>query len=397
LARAFQRQGAAPESIARTMRICHVIESSSGGSSQVVLDLLRSQLAGGDDVTLIYSPVRAEPPFTSGVEALGDALRVRVLPMERMVGPSDLTAAWGLWRLLRDLGPFDVIHGHSSKAGALTRLAGLFLEDTVIVYTPHAFVTLAPGASRLYGAVEWLASWFCDAIILGSRQELQHARGALRLPTSRLRLIRMGVDLGHPVDRDAARAALGLSAHDFALGFVGRLVPQKNPRRLAKVFGRVARERTDARFVVIGDGPLREQFAAALRAEGVAEKTRVTAHPMARDLIPGFDCLVCASDYESFGLIFPESLAAGVPIVSPPVGAAEDAIIEGTTGRITSFDPEDIAKGVLAIAARDAGARARMSAACRQHSREFDFALTAARTRALYEELTADGKTPGGG
>jgi hypothetical protein len=134
------------------MRICHVIESSSGGSSRVVVDLLRDQLAAGHEVSLIYSPVRAAPQFTDAVAALGAALRVRQLPMYRAVGLRDAVSGWRLLRALRALGPFDVVHGHSSKAGALARLAGLFLGGTVVVYSPHAFVTLAPDASRLYGA-----------------------------------------------------------------------------------------------------------------------------------------------------------------------------------------------------------------------------------------------------
>jgi len=194
------------------MRICHVIESSSGGSSSVVVELLRDQLAAGHDVTLIYSPVRAEPPFTDAVAAIGDSLRVRTLAMRRAVGAHDALACVELWRTLRSLGPFDVIHAHSSKAGALTRVAGIFLGKPVIVYTPHAFVTLSPDASAIYGVIEWAASWFCDAILLGSEQELAHAREKLHLPAARLRLIPMGVDLTYPSDRAAARRALGLAA-----------------------------------------------------------------------------------------------------------------------------------------------------------------------------------------
>lgn len=352
------------------------------------MELLRDQIAAGHDVTLIYSPIRADPPFTDAVEALGAGLRIRLLPMYRGVGAHDAVAAFRLWRALRELGPFDVLHGHSSKAGALSRIAALFLGRTVVIYTPHAFVTLAPDAHPVYGAIEWTASWFCDAILLGSEQEYDHARRRLHLPESRLRLVPMGVDLSQLPGRDNARRALGLPEQGFVVGFVGRLAPQKNPLRLAHVFQLVARARPDLRFVIIGDGELRDALGAELDARGLRGATILARAMDGADAMAAFDCLVCTSDYESFGLIFAEALAAGVAIVSPPVGVAPQAITPGT-GRLTSFEPEDIARGVLEIATLDDDARGAMADACRDRARLFDIRTTATQTRRLYEELLA--------
>lgn len=371
------------------MRICHVIESASGGSSRVVVDLLRDQTAAGHDVTLIYSPIRSETRFLRSLSSIGERLRVHPLPMQRAVGAHDAVSCWRLLRLFDRLGPFDVVHAHSSKAGALTRAAGMFLRDTVVVYTPHAFATLAPGRSRVYRVVEWAASLFCDAVIVGSRQEYEHARDALRLPASRLRLIRMGVASAPLPDRATARRALGLDEATFVVGFVGRLAAQKNPLRLARVFGRIAKARPGLRFVVVGDGELRDAFISALDAESVRAATILAPDVEGREAMAAFDCLVCTSDYESFGLIFPEALAAGAPIVSPPVGVADEAIAPGETGVLTGFASEDIARGVLEIAATTPEARARMAVACRARARLFDAGTTMARHRALYEELLA--------
>ncbi len=377
------------QSVARTMRICHVIESSSGGSCRIVLALLRDQLEAGHDVALIYSPLRSEAFFTNAIAALQPRLRVRTTPMARTVGPHDLLAAWRLHRALTALGPFDVIHGHSSKGGALTRIAGLALKRSAIIYMPHAFVTMAPAMSRIYRGVEWLASWFCDAIVVGSQQEYDHARNELRVPASRLRLIRLGIDLAWHGDREKARAALGLSPEIFTVGFVGRLAAQKNPMRLAHVIKIAASARPDLRFVVVGDGELTGHFLEALSALDLRRRTIVAPDADGREMMAAFDCLVCTSDYESFGLIFPEALASGAPIVSPPVGVAHEAIIEGETGVLTSFDAESIAQGVLEIAAKSERDRARMTASCRAQAPNFDILKMADAMRALYSELVA--------
>jgi glycosyltransferase involved in cell wall biosynthesis len=369
------------------MRICHVIESSSGGSAQVVLDLLRAGIIAGDDQTLIYSPMRAEPRFLQSLEALRGRVDLVALKMQRRVGWRDIAAAWRLLRIIRARGPFDVIASHSSKAGALARMAGICLPGVAQIYTPHAFITMAPDAPAVYGVIEWLASWFCDAIVVGSQQEWDHARRDLHIAASRLRLVPMGVDLSLPADRDAARLALAAEEDVFIVGFVGRLVPQKNPERLADVFALVAAAEPRARFVVVGDGPLQDALQDHIARRSVADRAQLVGGRDARALMPGFDCLVCTSDYESYGLIFPEALAAGVPIVTPPVGVAREAASEGATGCVTGFDARDIAAGVLKLAALDADARARMSERCRAHSRRFDFAETARRTRALYQSF----------
>lgn len=369
------------------IRICHVIESCGGGSSQVVVDLLRHGVAAGDQLTLIYSPTRAEPLFAKAVEALRGKVRVHPLPMQRRVGLGDIGAAWRLLRLLQRLGPFQIIHSHSSKAGALARLAGMVLPDAAQVYTPHAFVTMAPSAPAAYSVIEWLASWFCDALIVGSNQEFNHAREHLRISASRLRLIPMGVDLTYRADRGEARKIMSARASDYLVGFVGRLVEQKNPMRFAEVLSGVALLRPDMRFVVVGDGPLREDFERELERRRLSGRVLLLAGHNARDLMPGFDCLVCTSDYESFGLIFPEAMAAGVPLVTPPVGIARSAVLEGQTGFLTSFEPRDISNALLKLAALDEAARAEMSAKCQIHARQFDFEDTARRTRALYHSL----------
>jgi glycosyltransferase involved in cell wall biosynthesis len=369
------------------MRICHVIESSSGGSSQVVIDLLRRGIAAGDDQTLIYSPLRAEPRFIQSLQSLRGQVEIHTLDMQRIVGWRDIVAASRLLRLLRRLGPFDVVNSHSSKAGAIARMAGVLLPGVAQVYTPHAFITMAPGAPRVYALVEWLASWFCDAVVVGSRQELDHARDSLHISSSRLRLIPMGVDLGAPADRAAARRLLEAEESEFVVGFVGRLVAQKNPERLADVFAQVAAEAPNARFRVVGQGLLREELQGHLDRRGLRDRVRLLGGRDSRALMPGFDCLVCTSDYESYGLIFPESLAAGVPLVTPPVGVAQEAVIEGETGFLTSFDAADIARAVLKLMALDAPTRARMAVRCREHARRFDFAETARRMRALYESV----------
>src|SRR3954454_13924248 len=98
--------------------------------------------------------VEAAAPPGSTVEALGEeGITVHELPMSRAPGPADLRAAVAL-RALDRRGRYDLVHAHSSKAGALVRLA--LPRPSRLVYTPNCLPFLgSPGASRvLYRAIE---------------------------------------------------------------------------------------------------------------------------------------------------------------------------------------------------------------------------------------------------
>src|SRR5690606_27955331 len=111
---------------------------------------------------------------------------------------------------IREMGPFDIIHGHSSKAGALTRLA-LPRRHARRIYTPHAFRTMDPtlgkGASLVYGAIEsLLGRFFSDAVVCVSDDEKAHAATLLRIPERLLHTVINGVGAPSPMDGAELRA-----------------------------------------------------------------------------------------------------------------------------------------------------------------------------------------------
>ena len=106
---------------------------------------------------------------------------------------------------------------------------------------------------------------------------------------------------------------------------VGSLKPEKNYKLLLRAFARVGRQ-SNARLIILGDGPLRGELEAQLQAEGLAERV----------LMPGFvadparfyhsaDLFVLSSDHEGFGNVIVEALACGLPVVASdcPFGPAE--------------------------------------------------------------------------
>ncbi|WAC59094.1 glycosyltransferase family 4 protein [Brevundimonas sp. SL130] len=296
------------------MHILLVIEPSGGGSGRHVVDLAQGLIEGGHDVSLIYSPVRAEPRFEAEVAAL-PLQHLERLPMRRAVGPWDIGALIALRRLIARLGPFDIVHGHSAKAGALARLAAP--ASSARIYTPHALTTLNPvevGATP-YGLIETLlARLVSEAVIAVSDEEASHAahRG---FPVERLHTIPNGLTAYDSLDRTAARRFMGLPDEAWVVGFVGRLIPQKDPVRFAQALSLAHARDPRILGVMIGQGPLfdeaREIGGHAVHMLGALD---------ARPLMPGFDLFAMTSRYEGFSYAMVEAAAAALPLLTSEVG-----------------------------------------------------------------------------
>ncbi|HEU0117562.1 MAG TPA: glycosyltransferase [Alphaproteobacteria bacterium] len=367
------------------MRVCHVVEAG-GGVGNVVIDLARAGIEAGDDVTVVYAPHRQWPGFVENLKAI-PGLKLVTTPMQREVGLHDVLDCIKLYRTLRRLGYFEVIHAHSSKAGALVRLLRVLFPKSVVIYTPHAFMTMAPDASPIYGWIERLLSHFCDAIICVSKQEKEHAL-KLGISPKLLHVIPNGVQTNYPANRLMARTRLGFAEDDFIVGFVGRLVPQKNPGRMVTAFFAAATQRPNLRLAIIGHGLLQPEVENALTVSGIRGKVKIFEDFNGRNFMPGFDCLLCSSDYESFGLVILEALAAGVPVVTTPVGIAEEAVVSGKTGYVTAdFEPLPLAISILAIAALDPLARDEMFREARERAEVFSISRMSRETRSLYSQL----------
>jgi glycosyltransferase involved in cell wall biosynthesis len=332
----------------RMLRVVLVCEAAGGGVGKHVLDIAESLPSLGFDVLLVYSARRAEPQFAARLAQHGrHGYRVARVDVDRAPGPRDVAGVLQLRRAVREFGGADILHGHSSKGGALARLARWGCARRVF-YTPNAFYAQAPSlpssVRRLYGLAERALALATDRVITVSSDEMQFAR-ALGIPESKLAVIENGISLRSDADlardRAAARAALGLADARVVIGFVGRLVPQKSPELAVETFARVHRSHGNAHFLLVGDGPRAPAVAQALARHGVAGDTTWMRDAVGRDLLPGVDVLLVSSQYEGFSYVMLEGLDAGCAIVATPVGGARDCVVDGSNGEVVAEPTPD--------------------------------------------------------
>jgi glycosyltransferase involved in cell wall biosynthesis len=128
--------------------------------------------------------------------------------------------------------------------------------------------------------------------------------------------------------RKALRAELGIPQEAVVVTLIARLVPIKRVDRFLRV-AHALRDLTDIRFLIVGDGELREVLQHS--AEAVALRDRLVWTGFRRD-IPAVcfasDVVMQTSDNEGTPVSLIEAQAAGVPVVSTNVGGAASVVPE---------------------------------------------------------------------
>ncbi|RYG67569.1 glycosyltransferase, partial [bacterium] len=335
---------------------------------------------------VLYSPGRIDAMWHR-TEALLKSRGVTIAPFEmrREVGARDLADALRLRRWVRRQAPFEIIHAHSSKAGALVRLAFPARRDKV--YTPNAFATMSrtigPRKRAAYAAFERVLARSGGVTVVVSEDELAHARG-LRLPDTKLRLVPMGVPTRPTGDRAAARAELGLSEDEIVIGFVGRFWDQKDPVTAVRAFARYARDHAGT-LVMVGYGDGVRDVRETAAAEGIEDRVRIVLDGDAPLIIPAFDVLLLTSGYESFGYVLLEAVVNGVPCVSTPVGIAPTLARDGAARLFEIGDAEGAAAALIQTLHGDA--RETRTQSARSAAEAFSDTAMHQGVRRVYEEL----------
>lgn len=149
---------------------------------------------------------------------------------------------------------------------------------------------------------------------------------------------------------------------DLVLGFVGRLMPEKNVRLLPRVADALtAAGFSGFRFQITGAGSEREWLESNLPQ---AEFTGVlVGEPLAR-AYANMDVFVFPSQTDTFGNVVQEALASGVPAVVTDAGGPHFIVSHGATGLVAGSD-EEFCAWVVALA-RDEALRRKMGSVARR-------------------------------
>jgi glycosyltransferase involved in cell wall biosynthesis len=157
------------------------------------------------------------------------------------------------------------------------------------------------------------------------------------------------------------------------LGWVGRLEPEKNWRHFLQVAAAFARARADVDFLMVGgwtvEDAVKREFVATVKMLGLDDRLKwISTLPYDRMprlyslLAASGGCLVPTSVIEPFGMSVIEAMACGCPVAASRVGAFEELIVDGNTGRIFELNDTHDALAKVSSLLDDEVLRARIVA-----------------------------------
>ena len=233
--------------------------------------------------------------------------------------------------MIRRIRP-DVIHAHSSKAGALVRILGKTSPQRPRFYTPNAYYGMGRSGllARVFNVLERLLTARGININI-SADEVDFAVRNLGLRPGSVMIIPNPVRVSHFLPATSqqklrARRALGFPEQGLIIGTVGRLSYQKDPLTASKSLVPLLKKYPELYFAHLGHGELLEEVEAYLEKEGLS--SRVLRPDYLEDPLPFYhalDAFLLTSRYEAgIPFVLLEALSCGLPVVSTiPPGMSE--------------------------------------------------------------------------
>ena len=388
------------------MKVLHVITGLGVGGAELQLRSVLQHTRHESEVITLYNP----GPVADMIRS--DGVRVTDLGMTRN---TELSAVRRLRRIIRQ-GRYDVVHAHLYRSQVYGRLAAWLARTPVVVSTEHSIGEthlerrkMTAGVRALYLATELLSD-----MTIAVSDTVAGRMAKWGVPARKVTVIPNGVDFGRVAFDPAARAAIrrefGIGPHEYVIGVLGRLDPNKRFDMLiaaaapllveardkaergsvpgdaaaAPLLAGAAGSARPARLLIVGKGAEAEHLQRAASASGADGQVIFAGerHDVAA-ILSAIDLFVASSAQETFGLSVLEALANGVPVLYTTCPALE-GIETGRARRVPGT-----VEGMRAALAAELAAGQRPRADVPEVREKYGIVAVTGRIDDLYEQLRA--------
>lgn len=291
-----------------------------GGQNQVLVTVLGLRSAGHRAMLVAHPGGELRRRAEEGLELLPFAPRTEM----------DLTAAWRLSRAIKTLQP-DVIHAHDPHGVAMAAMA-----RSMSTQPKRAPLVAARRVDfRLKGNA--LSRWKYEQVdlFICASEAIRRILLSDGVSADRAVTVHEGIDLARVASASEAllHDELWLPHGSPVVGNVAALVPHKGQRHLIDAAALVLRRVPDARFVIAGEGELRESLEQQVKHLGLEKHVFFTGFRTdVLSLIKAFDIFVMSSITEGLGTSLLDAMACGRPIVATTAGGIPEVVDKDVTG-----------------------------------------------------------------
>lgn len=347
-------------------RILFVAEAMGGGVFTYIVDLA-NELVNTYDIYIAYSVRRQTPDnYRDYFDPRVHLIYVR--SFTRSINPTkDIPAWFELRAIARDVKP-DIIHLHSSKAGAIGRMA--FDGSIPMFYTPHGYSFLMNNHNRvkrtMFHMIERLCAHRNCTTISCSAGEHEET----------LRLTHRAVYVSNGINMAELQSMIDHTAkhdHPFTVFTLGRICHQKGPA----LFNEIAQRLPEAHFLWIGDGDLREELTSKnIEITGWVDRERAISYA------ENADVFLLTSRWEGLPISLLESMYMRKPCVVSDVIGSRDVIHDGENGHLCRT-VEEFVHAIEAV--QDDDSTMLVDAAYKDVVTQYNTYVMAARYGEIYE------------
>jgi len=298
-------------------------------------------------------------------------------------------------------GNVDVLHAHDW----LVATAGIGLKH---VFRKPLFATIHSTEigrrngihfdyERMIHETEAWLTYEAWKVICCSDYMVAHVRWAFGLPADKQIMIPNGVNADvyaeiEKTDLTQFRIKFASPEEKIVL-FVGRLVYEKGVHVLVNAIPKVL-EKVNAKFVIVGNGYMKEQLSGLVKSLGIAQKVLFTGFvddETLRKLQICADVSVVPSLFEPFGIVALEAMAAKSPVVVSDTGGLGEIVDHDVDGvKVYTNNPDSLAWGIIRVLTDEKNAQRLRSNAYKKIQEKYDWDRIAQQTENIYKSVLSE-------
>ncbi len=316
------------------------------------------------------------------------------------------------WRKTLDFGNFrehkrqlgkenyHIFHIHSGQLNAFSKIMAKSLGVPVVVLTDHLAVPDHRWIKNrlalwLHLLSHRLSDLLVDKVIAVSEKAREAFIIRQGIAPGKIETVYNGVDLeeiqAQPVDRNSIKAEWGIPADSPVLAAVGRLSPEKGQKIFIMAAQEIIKDYPQTRFMLIGDGPERQNLEKLIEESGLKEKFVLTG--FIKDtvsLLEIIDVVVQPSFEagESFGLTVVEAMSKAKAVIASDIGCFKEIISDSRDGLLFSVGDHLALADKIRLLLRDPDLRNALGLEARNKVKDnFDIRTTVRKTEEVYKKL----------
>lgn len=260
----------------------------------------------------------------------------------------DFIALWKIFWIIKKERP-HIVHTHKSKAGFIGRIAAILAGVPVIIHTFHGHIFhgyFSELKTKFFITIERILALFTTKIIVISKEQFNEICHKYKIGFPRkYKTIPLGFSFANLEEiskqRGWLREKYNWQKTDIVIGIIGRLASIKNHKMFLEVAQKINQQRKNVKFIIIGDGELREnleQLRESLNLQKCVAFTGWLKEPT--KIYSDIDIVALTSLNEGTPVVLIEGMYYKKPVVATNVGGVVD-IVDNTCGYVSDVNNID--------------------------------------------------------